>query len=335
MRLTPEIDKLTANPPVLETRDLTVRFHADGGVVSAVNGLNLRVGRGECFGVVGESGSGKSQAFMSIMGLLAENGTASGSARLNGREILNAPRKALDTIRGSEMALIFQDPMSSLTPFMRIGEQMRESLIQHQGASAQTARDRVLEVLEMVRIPDAKRRISQYPHELSGGMRQRVMIAQALLCKPSLLIADEPTTALDVTVQAEILNIFAGLKKHTDTAIVIITHDLGVIASIADRAAVMYAGRVVEEGDVQDLFYRSAHPYTAGLLKSIPAIDADPDADMPVIPGQPPNLARLAPGCPFRPRCGQAVDLCITAVPPLRERSSSAHRSACHAEAAQ
>ncbi|MFC5371245.1 ABC transporter ATP-binding protein [Brevundimonas faecalis] len=332
MPSTPEIAKPGSGAPVLETQDLTVRFHADEGVVAAVNGLNLRVERGECFGVVGESGSGKSQAFMSIMGLLAQNGHATGSARLNGREILNAPRKALDTIRGSEMALIFQDPMSALTPFMRIGEQMRESLMQHQGASAQAARERVLEVLEMVRIPDAKRRIGQYPHELSGGMRQRVMIAQALLCKPSLLIADEPTTALDVTVQAEILNIFAGLKKHTDTAIVIITHDLGVIASVCDRAAVMYAGRVVEEGGVQDLFYRPAHPYTAGLLRSVPAIDADPDVDMPVIPGQPPNLARLGAGCAFRPRCGQSMTVCAETAPPLRPRAGPAHRSACHAE---
>ncbi|WP_409020608.1 ABC transporter ATP-binding protein [Brevundimonas vesicularis] len=318
--------------PVLETHDLTVRFAADGGTVSAVNGLNLRINKGECFGVVGESGSGKSQAFMAIMGLLAENGTATGSVLLNGREILNAPRKTINTIRGSEMALIFQDPMSSLTPFMRIGQQMRESLIQHQGASAEAARDRVLEVLEMVRIPDAKRRINQYPHELSGGMRQRVMIAQALLCKPSLLIADEPTTALDVTVQAEILSIFSGLKKHTDTAIVTITHDLGVIASVCDRAAVMYGGRVAEEGSLNELFYSPRHPYTAGLLRSIPAITADPDADMPVIPGSPPNLARLPAGCAFRPRCGHAISACAETVPSLSVRTGPGHRSACHIE---
>ncbi len=318
--------------PVLETHDLTVRFAADGGTVSAVNGLNLRINKGECFGVVGESGSGKSQAFMAIMGLLAENGTATGSVLLNGREILNAPRKTINTIRGSEMALIFQDPMSSLTPFMRIGQQMRESLIQHQGASAEAARDRVLEVLEMVRIPDAKRRINQYPHELSGGMRQRVMIAQALLCKPSLLIADEPTTALDVTVQAEILSIFSGLKKHTDTAIVMITHDLGVIASVCDRAAVMYGGRVAEEGSLNELFYSPRHPYTAGLLRSIPAITADAEADMPVIPGSPPNLARLPAGCAFRPRCGHAISACAETVPSLSVRTGPGHRSACHIE---
>lgn len=325
--ITPVISK-----PVLETHDLRVSFKGDGQTVSAVNGLNLKINKGECFGVVGESGSGKSQAFMAIMGLLAENGTATGSVLLNGREILNAPRKTMNTIRGSEMALIFQDPMSSLTPFMRIGEQMRESLIQHQGATANAARERVLEVLEMVRIPDAKRRINQYPHELSGGMRQRVMIAQALLCKPSLLIADEPTTALDVTVQAEILSIFAGLKKHTDTAIVMITHDLGVIASVCDRAAVMYGGRLVEEGSLHELFYRSKHPYTAGLLQSIPAINADPEAEMPVIPGSPPNLARLPSGCAFRPRCRYSIEACAQTVPVLTERSSSGHRSACHVE---
>lgn len=322
----------SVSKPVLETRDLTVLFNADGGMVSAVNGLNLRINKGECFGVVGESGSGKSQAFMAIMGLLAENGSATGSVLLNGREILNAPRKMMNTIRGSEMALIFQDPMSCLTPFMRVGQQMRESLIQHQGASAEAARERVLEVLEMVRIPDAKRRINQYPHELSGGMRQRVMIAQALLCKPSLLIADEPTTALDVTVQAEILSIFAGLKKHTDTAIVMITHDLGVIASVCDRAAVMYGGRVAEEGSLHELFYSPRHPYTAGLLRSIPAIDADPEADMPVIPGAPPNLARLPAGCAFRPRCSYAIADCAQTVPGLTARTSALHRSACHIE---
>jgi oligopeptide transport system ATP-binding protein len=321
----------TADAPVLECKGLTVRFDADEAVVCAVNGLDLTVRRGECFGVVGESGSGKSQAFMAVMGLLAENGRAAGSVKLNGREILNAPRKALDKMRGAEMALIFQDPMSSLTPFLRVGEQMRESLVEHMGMSGSNARERVLEALELVRIPAAKRRFNQYPHELSGGMRQRIMIAQAILCKPALLIADEPTTALDVTVQAEILEIFAGLKKHTDTAIVMITHDLGVVASISDRVAVMYAGRVVEEGAADDIFYRAGHPYTRGLLGSMPSLSGDPDADLHVIKGQPPNLARMEPGCQFRSRCTRALDQCATDAPPLLERAPG-HRSACHAE---
>lgn len=330
MHSTPRTD----DPPVLECRDLVVRFDGDGGEVCAVNGLNLEVRQGECFGVVGESGSGKSQAFMAVMGLLAENGRATGSVKLNGREILNAPRKTLDAIRGVEMSFIFQDPMSSLTPFLRIGDQMCETLVEHSKISRQAARDRVLEVLEMVRIPAAKRRFGQFPHELSGGMRQRVMIAQALLCKPSLLIADEPTTALDVTVQAEILDIFAGLKKHTNTAIVMVTHDLGVIASICDSVAVMYAGRVVERSSAENVFYDPQHPYTKGLLASIPSITDDPEADAQVISGQPPNLFNLPKGCHFRPRCDSALPICAAELPPLVERKPNQF-GACHLEVAQ
>lgn len=330
MRSTPRTD----DPPVLECRDLAVRFSGDSGEVCAVNGVDLMVRQGECYGVVGESGSGKSQAFMAVMGLLAENGRASGSVKLNGREILNAPRKVLNGIRGVEMGFIFQDPMSSLTPFLRIGDQMCETLIEHSKMSGDQARQRVMEVLEMVRIPAAKRRFKQFPHELSGGMRQRVMIAQALLCKPSLLIADEPTTALDVTVQAEILDIFAGLKKHTNTAIVMVTHDLGVIASICDQVAVMYAGRVVEKGSAEALFYNPLHPYTRGLLRSIPSIADDPDVDAKVIGGQPPNLLNLPKGCHFRPRCENAMAVCAQELPALCERAT-AHFSACHLENAQ
>jgi oligopeptide transport system ATP-binding protein len=317
--------------PVLQIQDLSVRFKTDEGEVQAVNGLDLAIRAGECFGVVGESGSGKSQAFMAVMGLLAENGAATGSVRLKGQEILNAPRRALDALRGAEMALIFQDPMSSLTPFLRIGDQMCEGLQQHKGMSAAAARERVLEVLEMVRIPAAKRRFKQYPHELSGGMRQRVMIGQALLCKPSLLIADEPTTALDVTVQAEVLEIFDGLKRHTDTAIVMITHDLGVIAGLCDRVAVMYAGRVVEEGSAEEVFYAPMHPYTMGLLRSIPRVDDDPSADLQVIPGQPPNLSRLGTGCAFAPRCEKVLPMCAEQVPAQRVHGVG-RRTVCHLE---
>jgi oligopeptide transport system ATP-binding protein len=317
------------SPKVLECRDLKVRFSTADGTVRAVNDLDLSVGQGECLGVVGESGSGKSQAFMAVMGLLAENGIATGSAKLNGREILNAPRHELNKARGSEMAIIFQDPMSSLTPFLRIGDQMIEGLVEHEGLSAADARVRALEVLELVRIPAAKRRFRQYPHELSGGMRQRVMIAQALLCKPSLLIADEPTTALDVTVQAEILEIFSGLMKHTSTSLVLITHDLGVVAGLCDRVAVMYGGRVVEEAGIQDLFDRPVHPYTQGLLRSIPTLDGDPDVELDVIPGQPPTLDRPLQGCEFSSRCKHAMPKCGQWTPELNEYAAE-HRAACH-----
>ncbi|MCC5870702.1 MAG: ABC transporter ATP-binding protein [Gammaproteobacteria bacterium] len=314
--------------PVLECRDLTVQFKTNDGIVAAVSHLNLAIKRGECFGIVGESGSGKTQTSLAIMGLLAENGIASGSVKLNGREILNQSRAVLDSIRGNEMTMIFQDAMSSLTPFMRIGEQMCEGLIRHKGYSESQARARVLEALEMVRIPAAARRYKQYPHEMSGGMCQRVMIAQALLCKPSVLIADEPTTALDVTVQAEILEILAGLKRHTDTSIILITHDLGVVAGICDQVAVMYGGRIIEHGLIEDIFYKSHHPYTAGLLASIPTIKMDPSEDLAAIPGQPPNLLNLPAGCHFSPRCRRRFERCDKSLPELR-RIAPDHTSAC------
>lgn len=331
MFLTPATGSMARVTPVLECQGLTVTFAVDAGEVCAVNGVNFRLQRGECLGVVGESGSGKSQGFLAIMGLLAENGRASGSVKLNGREILNASRRELDTIRGNEMAIIFQDPMSTLTPFLRIGAQMSEGLIRHHGVSAAEARERVLEVLEIVRIPAARRRFQQYPHELSGGMRQRIVIAQALLCKPKLLIADEPTTALDVTVQAEILEIFAGLKAHTDTSIVMITHDMGVVAGLCDSVAVMYAGNIVEHGPAEALFYHPQHPYTQGLLRSIPSLDAPPDSDLQVIPGQPPNLLNLPKGCRFRPRCDYAMPVCADRMPALAPRGEQV-RTACHLE---
>lgn len=316
---------------MLECRDLSVRFKGSDGDICAVNKISLDIGQGECLGVVGESGSGKSQAFLSIMGLLAENGHASGSVRFEGQEILNAPRTTLDRIRGDQIAFIFQDPMSSLTPFLKIGEQMQESLVEHRGMDGNKARDRVLEALELVRIPAAKRRINQYPHELSGGMRQRVMIAQAILCRPKLLIADEPTTALDVTVQAEILDIFKGLKANDDTSIVMITHDMGVVAGLCDRVAVMYAGNIVETGGIEDIFYRPLHPYTTGLLQSMPTLDAAPDSELKVIPGQPPNLQHLPEGCRFRPRCAASFAPCARTMPALTEQKPG-HSRACHLE---
>lgn len=314
---------------LLECENLSVRFATLDGDVSVVNNINLTIDEGECFGVVGESGSGKSQTFMAIMALLAENGHATGSVKFKGREILNAPRRLMNELRGDQIAVIFQDPMSSLTPFLRIGDQMCEGLIQHKGMSQAKAKERVLETLEMVRIPAVRRRYQQYPHELSGGMRQRVMIAQALLCKPALLIADEPTTALDVTVQAEVLEIFNGLKEHTDMAIVMITHDLGVIAGLCDKVAVMYSGRIVESGVVDDIFYRPHHPYTAGLLRSIPTLTMDVDQDLAVIPGRPPNMHAVPAGCHFRPRCASAFATCFETLPALKTLAPN-HVSACH-----
>ncbi|MBL8644703.1 MAG: ABC transporter ATP-binding protein [Rhodospirillaceae bacterium] len=317
---------------VLVCTDLNVRFRTDYGEIQAVRDFSLTLAKGECVGVVGESGSGKSQTFMAMLGLLADNGRATGSVKLDGQEILNAPRSLLNTVRGSRVGMIFQDPMSSLTPFLKVGEQMCEGLMHHQGLSMSAARARAMEVLELVRIPDAKRRFNQYPHELSGGMKQRVMIGQAIMCKPAVLVADEPTTALDVTVQAQILEILEGLKAHTDTAIVMITHDLGVVAGICDRVQVMYAGRVVEEGPIDDIFHRTRHPYTQGLLRSVPGFELDPTQPLAAIAGQPPAPDALPPGCAFAPRCGYVTPTCATTVPPLAVRPP-AQRAACVLEA--
>ncbi len=314
---------------ILTCRELDVRFHTDGGEVCAVNHLSFDLQPGECLGVVGESGSGKTQSFLAMLGLLAPNGMATGSVRYRDQEILNIPRQKLDALRGNRFTMVFQDALSSLTPSLRIGDQLTEGLIRHRKTSRAEARKKALEILDIVKIPDPENRIDAYPFELSGGMRQRVMIAMAMLCKPDVLIADEPTTALDVTVQAQILRLLDGLKRHTGTAIVMITHDLGVVAGLCDRVLIMYAGQAVEIGNTRELFNQARHPYTAGLLRSMPNLDGDPNIDLPAIAGQPPDLEHLPPGCAFAARCEHAMDRCWQEKPELIDRHG-AHTWACH-----
>jgi oligopeptide transport system ATP-binding protein len=293
-----------------------VRFDTPEGVVQAVSGMDFQLNEGETLAIVGESGSGKSQLVMAIMGLLAENGSASGQAVFHGRDLMQMPRKELNRIRGRNIAMIFQDPMTSLNPFLTIEKQMIEVVMHHQGLSRSEARAHAVEMLRAVRIPDPEERILQYPHEYSGGMRQRVMIAMGLLCEPELLIADEPSTALDVTIQAQITELVGQLRKQTRMAIILITHDLAAVAEISDRIIVMYAGELVETGTVEDVFYRPQHPYTQGLLASVPRLDRVSDDELQAIPGNPPNLQELPSGCRFRDRCSRAVDECLDR-PPL------------------
>jgi len=309
--------------PILTVENLNTQFDTPDGTVRAVSDVNFSISPGESVGVVGESGSGKSQLFLSIMGLLAKNGRAEGSVRFNDQEILGLKPSELNGIRGVKMSMIFQDPMTSLNPFLRISRQMTEVLREHKGMSEADAGNKAVEMLDLVGIPEARSRFEMYPHEFSGGMRQRVMIAMALLCGPDLLIADEPTTALDVTVQAQILELMMDLKNELDTAIVMITHDLGVVAGLCDRVQVMYAGRIMETGTVWEIFNSPQHPYTLGLLHSMPRLDEEVADVLPTIPGQPPNMQRLPSGCAFRERCTFVEDRCAEQVPPLRELASA------------
>ena len=303
---------------MLSIENLTVRFATPDGEVAAVSDVSLQVAKGECLGIVGESGSGKSQTFMAALGLLATNGRASGRVDLGGANLIGASEAALNKVRGDKIGMIFQDPMTSLTPHMKIGRQLAEVVQQHRGLSGDEARAQSIAMLKRVQIPEPARRLEMYPHELSGGLRQRVMIAMALMCGPELLIADEPTTALDVTVQAQILDLLRDVKESMRSGIVLITHDLGVIAGLADRVAVMYAGRIVETGTVREIFADPQHPYTRGLLSCTPRLDDPTYGALPTIPGQPPNLQRLSPGCSFAPRCPFVLDACLPERPPLR-----------------
>ena len=296
--------------PLLEVKDLDVGFETPDGRVHAVNHLNFSIKPGETMALVGESGSGKTQTAMAIMGLLAENGHCSGQAIFKGNDLLQMSTTELNQHRGNEIAMIFQDPMTSLNPYLRIEKQMIEVVMYHQGMNKTEAKAKSIEMLRAVRVPDPERNIRLYPHEFSGGMRQRVMVAMGLLCEPDLLIADEPTAALDVTVQSQITHLMSALRQESNTAIMLITHDLGVVAGLCDRVLVMYAGEAVECGSVEQIYYDPRHPYTQGLLKSVPRLDRPEDDSLEAIPGNPPNLLNLPKGCKFRDRCPQAFESC-------------------------
>jgi peptide/nickel transport system ATP-binding protein len=302
---------MSAAAPLLEVKDLGVSFATEDGTVRAVDGISFNLLPRDILAIVGESGSGKSVSVMTLMGLTrGVNARFEGSAQFAGRDLITASQEEMQRVRGAQIAMVFQDPMSSLDPVYRIGEQIVEQIRAHEEVSKFEARDRTIALLDQVGIPRAAERVDAYPHELSGGMRQRVMIAMALSCDPSILIADEPTTALDVTIQAQILERIKDLRDRTNTAVILVTHDLGVVADVADRVAVMYAGRIVEQGTVDEIFYDPQHPYTWGLLGSITRLDRERPRRLPSIPGSPPSLLDPPRGCHFRPRCPHEFDRC-------------------------
>jgi oligopeptide/dipeptide ABC transporter ATP-binding protein len=315
---------------LLEVRDLFVEFRTRDGVAKVLNGVSYHLDPGETLAVLGESGSGKSVTAQAIMGILdmPPARIRSGQIRYRGRDLLGLPENQRRQIRGQKIAMVFQDALSALNPVFSIGYQITESLRTRLGMAKSTARNRAVELLDLVRIPDARQRLRQYPHEFSGGMRQRVMIAMALALEPEVLIADEPTTALDVTVQAQIMDLLGGLRRDLDMAMILISHDLGVVAGVADRIAVMYAGRVVEHADVYQLYKAPAHPYTKGLLESVPRLESR-GGDLATIPGLPPNLMRIPGGCPFHPRCPYTQPVCQASVPGLIQLGAG-RGSACH-----
>ncbi len=316
---------------LLEVRDLRTQFLTRGGVVRAVDGASWDVREGETVALVGESGCGKTVTALSIMRLVAAPAgrIVGGQILFKGRDLLALDEDAMRRIRGREIAMVFQEPMTSLNPVLSIGRQLTEGLEIHLGMAPPAARARALELLTEVGIPDPERRLRQYPHQFSGGMRQRIMIAMALACRPALILADEPTTALDVTIQAQILELLKGLSRRFGVALVIITHNLGVVARYADRVNVMYAGRIVERGAARDLYARPRHPYTLGLLRSVPRLDEPRRARLSPIDGQPPDLSRLPPGCAFAPRCAFRVDRCERESPVLRPVGGDGQLAAC------
>src|SRR5436190_3834632 len=321
---------ISTNDQLLTVKDLRMHFVTEDGTVKAVDGISFELKRGETLGVVGESGSGKSVASLSLMRLIPEppGKIVSGSVIFHGRDVLKLSAREIRNLRGKRMAMIFQDPMTSLNPFMRVSKQLMEVTQLHLGHTKQQARAHAIKMLDQVGIPDASDRVDSYPHEFSGGMRQRVMIAMALSCQPELLIADEPTTALDVTIQAQILDLIKRLKSETGASVILITHDLGVVAGMTDHVIVMYAGKIFEQAQTGELFARPGNPYTRGLLRSVP----DPAAEqgkLYQIPGQPPDLARMPSGCPFASRCERAEEICRREFPPFVELSAD-HHSLCH-----
>jgi oligopeptide transport system ATP-binding protein len=319
---------------LLEVDKLNVRFHTPEGEVAAVNDLSFTLEAGRSLGIVGESGSGKSQTAFALMGLLAKNGTATGEVRYQGTDLLTLNEAQLNKRRGSEIAMIYQDPMTSLNPYIKVGDQLTEVLRFHKGMDRKAAFAESVRLLDAVKIAEPKKRMGMYPHEFSGGMRQRVVIAMALLCRPKLLIADEPTTALDVTVQAQILKLLQELRRDFQTAVVMITHDLGVVAGVCDDVLVMYAGRTMEYGPVQSIFDVPSHPYTRGLLHAVPRMDHAHGIDrLATIPGNPPNLLALPPGCPFAPRCHDRFEACLKPAPLIEFAGS--RRRACHRSIAE
>ncbi|MDB4027029.1 ATP-binding cassette domain-containing protein [Candidatus Thioglobus sp.] len=313
----------------LEVNNLKVEFDTADGVVSAVNNVSFSLDEGKILAIVGESGSGKSQTVFAMNGLLDHNGRASGSVKFEGKEILNLPSRELNLIRAQKIAMIFQDPMTSLNPYVRVSEQMAEVLVHHQGISKSDAIQQSINMLDAVKIPDAKNRIRMYPHEFSGGMRQRVMIAMSLLCHPKLLIADEPTTALDVTVQAQIMQLLADIQKEFGMSIILITHDLGVVAGNSDEMLVMYGGEVMEIGKTEHLYSNATHPYTQGLMSAVPRLDDSADR-LVTIPGNPPNMMLTPVGCPFSPRCKFVNTTCSSQTPILAKVDNNDHYRACH-----
>jgi peptide/nickel transport system ATP-binding protein len=316
--------------PLLEVRNLKVSFRTEDGTVRAVNDISFTLAEGETLGIVGESGSGKSVSMMSVMRLIIDpNARFEGQVIYKGKDLMTLSQDQMREVRGSEIAMIFQDPMTSLDPVYRVGWQICEQIRAHDHISRQAAHRRAIELLGAVGIPHPDERVDDFPHEFSGGMRQRVMIAMALSCSPDLLIADEPTTALDVTIQAQILNLIKKLKQDFGSAVILITHDMGVVADIADRVAVMYAGRVIEQGSKRDLFYDAQHPYTWGLLGSIARLDRPKPRRLTAIKGMPPSLINLPGGCAFADRCPHRFERCDE-VPELMDKVGAGHLDACH-----
>ena len=314
---------------LLEINNLRIFFDTPEGIVKAINDVSLDLLNNESLAIVGESGSGKTQLVFSILGLLARNGTATGSIKYESQEILNLPEEKINQIRTKKISIIFQDPMTSLNPYMRICDQMNEVIIHHKGLNKKDATNQSIRMLDAVKIPDAKNKINMFPYEFSGGMRQRVMIAISLLCNPNIIIADEPTTSLDVTVQAQIMELFKDIQKEFKTSFILITHNMGIVADACLKTLVLYGGKIMEYGLTTDVFLNPSHPYTIGLLETMPRIDREYDI-LKTIPGNPPNMLNLPNGCPFSNRCKYKINDCIELHPLIKTINNKNHQRACH-----